>query len=333
MNNFKKIGVSALAGSLATFSANAADLSVSGATALTYTSQDNTEVTGNPMGMKTNILFSASGELDNGFGVSYFVNMADNFGGTSSAKLSIDMGDMGTIAFDQGSGSGIDAYDDVMPTANEEVWDGLDTTGSGLTGQMDSAGTLNYINTFSGIGVNAAYRMGSAADNADGVTSGSNEGGGYSVVLTASGDTLGVEGLNFGVGYGQQEAGAENVAGHNERDNEDMTAFAKYAIGPVTVGYQRNYISKGGKAAVSQEADIFGIAFNVNENLAVSYGEKETDFLKPSAAHTTEKVDGIGVSYTMGSMKIAGNRNEGSAMGGVAGTDDTDTEIMLSFSF
>ena len=333
MNNFKKIGVSALAGSLVAFSANAADLAVSGATAVTYTSQDESEVTGNPMGMKTNIKFAAAGELDNGMSVSYFVTMADNFTGTSSAKLTLDMGDMGSIAFDQGSGSGIDAYDDVMPTANEEVWDGLDTTGSGLTGSMNSDGTLNYKQTVGGVGMNVALRKGSGADNADGATSGSDEGGGYSVVLTAGADVTGVDGLDMGIGYGEQEAGQQAAAGHQMRDNEDYTIFAKYAIGSVTVGAQRNYISAGSKGTASQEADLYAIAFNVNDNLAISYGEKKTEFMNASSAHTDEKVSGVAVSYTMGSMKIAGNRNEGKDMGGTAGSDDSDTEIMLSFSF
>ena len=48
----------------------------------------------------------------------------------SSARLSVDMGDMGTIAFDQGSGSGLATIDDKTPTAAEEIWDGLDTSGS-----------------------------------------------------------------------------------------------------------------------------------------------------------------------------------------------------------
>ena len=42
-----------------------------------------------------------SGEMDNGFGVSYFMNMGEQAGGMDSAKLSVDMGDMGTLAFDQ----------------------------------------------------------------------------------------------------------------------------------------------------------------------------------------------------------------------------------------
>ena len=80
MNNFKKIGVSALAGSLVAFSANAAELAVSGTTAVTYTSQDESEVTGNPMGMKTNIGFTASGEV-NGYTVSYLNVTKDKFAG------------------------------------------------------------------------------------------------------------------------------------------------------------------------------------------------------------------------------------------------------------
>ena len=51
MDNLKKVGLTALAGSAAV-SANAAEMSVSGATLLTYTSEDGTEVTGNPWGIK-----------------------------------------------------------------------------------------------------------------------------------------------------------------------------------------------------------------------------------------------------------------------------------------
>ena len=117
------------------------------------------------------------------------------------------------------------------------------------------------------------------------------------------------------------------------RDNEDFTAFVKYAMGSVTVGAQRNYISSGAKGTASQEADLYAIAFNINDNMAVSYGEKKTEFMNAGSAHTDEKVKGIGVSYTMGSMKIAGNRNEGKKLGGVATAEDVDTEIKLSFAF
>ena len=145
MDNLKKVGLTALAGSLAAVSANAAEMTVSGATLLTYTSEDTTETTGNPFGMKTNIGFTASGDV-NGMTVSYMQTTVDQFAGMSSARLSVDMGDMGVIAFDQGSGSGLKTIDDKTPTAAEEIWDGLDgTTVGGLVGAAGSTGVFNYV--------------------------------------------------------------------------------------------------------------------------------------------------------------------------------------------
>jgi outer membrane protein OmpU len=329
MNNLKKIGVSALAGSMAVCSANAAEVSVTGSLAVTYTSQDTTETTGNPMGMDNEFNMNIAGDMDNGFGVSYFMNMGERAGGMDSAKLTVDMGDLGKIAFDQGSGSGIKNIDDVMPTANEEVWDGLDTSDSGLVGRLGSSGRFQYVNTFDGVTIDAAYGAGSSSANADGVSSGSGEGGGYSVGVTISGDTMGMAGLTIGGGYG------ENEAGSGVDDQEDSTIFAKYAMGPVTIGVQSSDLSGGAVGATEQSVTMLGVAFNVNDNFAISYGEKNTDFESSASATVEEQIDGIGFSYTMGSMKIAGNRNEGKNLGGSTGiaAEDVDTEIKLSFAF
>merc|ERR1712086_454416 len=156
MNNIKKIGLTALAGSLVAISAQAAEMSVNGATMLTYTSEDGTETTGNPFGMKTNLSFTASGEV-NGYNVSYMQTSADQFAGMSSARLSVDMGDMGTIAFDQGSGSGLATIDDKTPTAAEEIWDGLDgLTAGGLVGAAGNSGVWNYVQSYGGVKFNGA---------------------------------------------------------------------------------------------------------------------------------------------------------------------------------
>ena len=127
MNKFTKVGISALAGSLASFAAaNAVEMTASGSAKLTYINGDKTEVTGNPMGMNTSVSFSGSGEV-NGYATTLLVTAADQFGGMSSASLSVDLGDMGKVTFDQGVGAGgISTIDDKTPTANEEVWDGLD---------------------------------------------------------------------------------------------------------------------------------------------------------------------------------------------------------------
>ena len=117
------------------------------------------------------------------------------------------------------------------------------------------------------------------------------------------------------------------------KKDEHMTVFANYAMGSVTLGYQMSHINKGARNSVNETADQWGIAWNVNENLSVSYGEREVEFEKNSSNHITEEGEGFAVSYTMGSMKIAGNRNEVDANGGTTGSDDSMTEIAVSFAF
>ena len=327
MNNIKKIGLTALAGSLVAISAQAAEMTVSGATMLTYTSEDGTEVTGNPFGMKTNLSFKASGEV-NGYNVSYMQTSADQFAGMSSARLSVDMGDMGTLAFDQGSGSGLATIDDKTPTAAEEIWDGLDDTTAGRVGAAGNTGVVNYINTFEGVTFNAAVRKGSGTANSDGGSSAVGQGA-WDFALTTDGSSMGVDGLAIGLGYGEAENGS--AADSSDGDDEHMTAFANYSVGPVTFGYQMSEITKGTKGSANQEISAWGIAFNVNESLSVSYGERE--IAHQTDTNIDEKFDGIAVAYTMGSMKIAGNMNDVSDSAGVSGANDSMTEIAVSFAF
>ena len=71
MTNLKKLGLSALAGSLVATTGYAGALDVTGGAKVSYVSQDETEVTGNPFSMTRDITFSGSGEMDNGMTISY----------------------------------------------------------------------------------------------------------------------------------------------------------------------------------------------------------------------------------------------------------------------
>ena len=100
MNTFKKIGLTALAGSLVAVSVNAADLSVTGGAGITFAGQDKT-TKGNGWSMTDNMTFAGSAELDNGWTVSTSF-LLDNSDGVSSQifdsrSLTIDMTDMGTL--------------------------------------------------------------------------------------------------------------------------------------------------------------------------------------------------------------------------------------------
>jgi len=332
MNILKKVGLTALAGSLAAISAHAAEMSVSGASVLTYTQKDSDEITGNPLGMKTNLSFKASGEV-NGYTVSYMQTSADQFAGMSSARLSVDMGDMGTLAFDQGSGSGLGTIDDKTPTAAEEIWDNLDAKShGGLVGAAGSSGVINYVNSMSGVKLNAAARRGSGAKSSDGGNSGAG-GSAWDLALTTDGAALGIDGVETGIGYGINQAGDATGTSAHGGDDEHMTIFANYSIGAATLGAQVSEIQLAAHTGVDTSATAWGIAYNINEDLSVSYGEREVEYNKSGAAHVTEEGSGYAVAYTMGSMKIAGNMNTAENNQGTKGAKDKNTEIALSFAF
>ena len=108
--NIKKIGLTALAGSLAMVSAQAVDLAVTGKTEVTYVTKDNAS-TGNPFGNGNMISFAGSGDV-NGMTATYEANMQDGGQGNTntsevfaSSGLTLDMGDFGKIGIDNGVGT------------------------------------------------------------------------------------------------------------------------------------------------------------------------------------------------------------------------------------
>ena len=66
MNKLRKVGLTALAGSLVAVSANAVDLSVTGTSKLTYTSTGGTKtntISGNPWGSANAVGMTGSGDV------------------------------------------------------------------------------------------------------------------------------------------------------------------------------------------------------------------------------------------------------------------------------
>ena len=174
MDGLRKIGITALAGTLASVSAvQAGEMAVTGSAAITYVQKDNTEMTGNPIGMSKDLTFKGSGELDNGWTVSVMHDLTDAAAWASSS-LTIGMGSLGTIVVDQGTGADYgSALDNVVPQAFEEADAGMDTglkvSGSAITPN----GAITYkLPAFSGLQLGGSYQPRSgAAANADGGTS------------------------------------------------------------------------------------------------------------------------------------------------------------------
>ena len=309
MTNVKKLGLTALAGSLVATSAYAGALDVTGTAKVTYASLDEKEVTGNPWSMSQGIGFAGSGDLDVGT-LSYTyssTNMA-----FSSSNLKLDMGDSGTISFANGASlTGMQAYYDKMPTAGEQVWDDLDGQANGIA-TMSTANTLGYSNTFAGVGFSAAYNKSAGA-----ATDGSSK----SIALTSAGLIDGAE-----VGW----AHADVAGSTNNNGTDSDTVYVTYTAGSVTMGGQLTRIDK---SAANSDLDRQHVAVSiaVNENLSVSLGRSVVEF-EASGNDDQENV-GLAFSYTMGSMTIAGFQNSEDNSSGTQGTDDSVTELSVAFAF
>jgi outer membrane protein OmpU len=315
MTNLKKIGLTALAGTLAaTTFANAGSMSVSGNAIMEY---QTTEVDGGSNSVNTtdgfvlnsSLVFSGSGELDNGMTVSVFQNLFA--GSVTSEGLSLDMGDMGVLHMNSwGYTSGITSIADKIPTAGENVHDDLNTTvhdnpavGLAKT-SSDGADTLgwNYSGDMFSLSAATAEQNG-AMEN--------------SVALTVNP----VEGLSIGYGAGNDRPSAA-------LDNDVTTMFATYTMGPVSIGYQQTEIDA--TTATDIDADHYGISFAINENLSVSYGEHIVDF---EASTSDEESTGISASYTAGSMSFVLVNNEKLNAVGTSTADSEMVELKMIMAF
>ena len=117
MNNLKKIGLSALAGSLVSVSAHAAEFSVSGSASITMDrpTVDNGVATGNDFSMGDSLSFTASGETDGGLGVAVMYEI--DGGALDDYDMTLS-GDWGSLKFNgSGASSALGAVDDVTPNA------------------------------------------------------------------------------------------------------------------------------------------------------------------------------------------------------------------------
>jgi outer membrane protein OmpU len=310
MNNLKKLGLTALAGSLAATTVYAGTLDVTGSAKVSYASRSGssgaTSVQGNPWTDNNDISFSGSGDLENGMTVGYAYTMSDAV--FSSSSVSLDMGDAGMVAFGHDSAfGGIDTIKDKMPTAGEEAWDDHGTGDDAGVTDVGADPSLYYKITMNGITASASYaRTGLGTDN--------------SVAIVAS--EL-VEGAEFGIGTGT------NVVSNTSEDDL-TTAYAKYTTGPVTIGVQLSEIDKtAANSDIDREAAA--ISFAVNENLSLSYGISNVEY-ESSSLVDAESV-GISASYTMGGITIGAVRNTTDSFGGSAGTDREFTEVSLAFAF
>mgnify|MGYP002628570653 CR=1 FL=1 len=356
MTNIKKLGLSALAGSLVAVSAQAGEMAVTGSANVTYVTGKNA-ANGKAIGTDKDVAFTGTGELDNGWTFTVSTLLTDAYD-VSSSYTSLTMGSLGTVSFGTDTGGANYKYDEEVPQAYEQMSDAQQTTANRVGTIHDSNMIVYNSPSFDLGGVTASFDL-EYSPNAN--ATGSNDGGSASLdnnfgSATGAGVTLSYDALKFGI-YGA-EIDRTTPGTNAQNDAFEGAWYVNYSFGPVSIGYTESYMDSGvdGTAESANDAkdaatgntrtangffegEQMSIAFNVNENFSVSYTESEEtydaqDDAATAIADVTQKVEGIQAAYSMGAMSIKAYKidvtnpafDEDAA-------DKTATEIALGLAF
>jgi len=301
MNKLKQIGLTALAGTLASVSAaQAGAVTVGGTAELSWVDLPSSKVTGQQLGQKKNISFSGSGEFANGWTYGVFHAMTDAMDGLSSSSMNINMGGIATLAYDSGTGGyGANAVDNVVPTAWEEIDYGL--TGLSDVGSVSKAkGVVNFTATAPGSGTSISFsyasRM-SAGHVADGGTSGDvTSGGNHGMDVRLDFWNVNTSWFDIRTGAAAQKVDHSNcrndegnvgkIGGINKCNTSVMkgdayagTIYQTLGIGPLSAGFQATYKDPGtGGGTENNQAWVAGVALTIGNFISLSCGKGEDQY-------------------------------------------------------
>jgi outer membrane protein OmpU len=316
MNKFKKLGLTALAGSLVATSAYAGEVTVAGGASMGVKNNSGTDG-GKSWTMGNQLTFSGGGELDNGLNV--------------SISFVLDQGDNET---DTTSGAGTAPFDNHSITVSSDELGSVTMAGEGgSSAQTAVDGTAAGDIFDNGFGISSP----AASDNAD---------GGLLYTLPSVMDDLSVQASYMPGGSGKESSTAFNLT-YSGVDGlsatyasgelatlgttgDATTMKASYAVGSFTVAASQTEVDYDAAANKDQEITSFKLSYTVTEDISISYGEEtfETD-----GSATDEEVEQISASYTTGGMTISLSDTEATGIDHTAGSTGERWKLGVSFAF
>ena len=308
MDKLKKVGLTALGTALVSSASVAGDMAVTGSALMTFTGNNNTN-TGNGWSMSDTMSFSGSGDLDNGWSVTF--SHAIDGGINDSNSIAIDMGDMGSLTFAGLGGSGpVAANDDKMPSANEESW--ANSAGTKTAAASGASGNNGFNYTLpamvDGVSMEVYYLPSTAG------TTSSFE---YGLTYT------GVDNLTVGYAGGDNETTATATI-------ESTNLWATYTMDSFTVGVQDNETDSE-TADADSEFRAYGISYAVSDELSVSYGISTVEH--ENSSKEDQDASAVSFSYVSGGMTISGSMANVDNVGGTASVDNEGYELNVTFAF
>jgi outer membrane protein OmpU len=310
MNNFKKIGLTALAGSLVATSVFAGELTATGAASIgaSNITGSNDQSNGVNWSMGNSVTLSGSGELDNGLTVTMSMELdagAEDTGGPfDSQSIKVASDTLGTLVFAGHGGSSAQSAMDT--TAAGDIWNQtLGITGPTAAAAGNDSMYYTLPEMMDGLALTASVSPGRAAQPTH--TS-------FGLVYT------GIDGLTLKFGQGDSgDVGAET---------ESTTMMASYAYGSFTLSISNTEADNTGSG--DRELDSFQLAYTVSDDISVTYGSETFDL---SGNATDEEVEALGISYTTGGMTLSANTYEAKGAGNTAGAVSDKWALTAAFAF
>jgi len=322
MNNFKKIGLTALAGSLVATSAFAGELTASGSASMSVKNTTSNGIqaysstlggdssTGKSFSMGNSVYLAGSGELDNGLTVSMSFELDQGTANNSSNGFDnhyVEVGSdaLGTLRLSGHGGSSAQSAMDT--TAAGDLWNNTLGLSGGVAAAAAGDNSLFYTlpAIMDGVAITASVSPGRAAQETH--TS-------FGVVYT------GVEGLTLKLGTGDSGAPAAEI--------ETTTMMASYAIGSFTASASHTDADKTG--AADREVTSYQIAYTVSDNLSLTYGEETFDLTGDAI---DEEVSGFGASYTTGGMTLSAQTYKAENITTTASAEVEKWALTAAFAF
>ena len=310
MNNLKKIGLTALAGSLVATSVFAGELTATGAASIGVSNitGTNDQSYGNDWSMGNSVTLSGSGELDNGLTVTMSMELdagAENAGGPfDSQSITLASDALGTLVFSGHGGSSAQSAMDT--TAAGDIWNQtLGITGVSAAASGDDSLFYTLPEMMDGLALTASLSPGAGT----GPTHTS-----FGIAYT------GVEGLTLKFAQGD--------SGEPQLEVESTTMMASYAIGSFTLSVSSTEADK--KGAANDEVDSYQIAYTLSDDISLTYGSETID---TETKAVDEEVTGFGVSYTTGGMTISASQINAEGGGNVAAADTDKWSLTAAFAF
>ena len=323
--NIKKIGLTALAASLVSVSANAGAISVSGGASMNVTGHTGEGRTaGTSFTMGNQLTFSGSGELDNGMNVSvsFVIDQGDDTAianapfDSHSVKVSSDA--MGSLTL-AGEG-GTTATGAINASAAGNLWDAFDGLGT-LNGVSFATDLMTTVSA----GANGL--MYTSPELAEGLTlvgsyvpqaSNRESGTGYGVNYT------GFDGLT--INYATQD-----VVGNTTALSGDLDVIkASYVYGSFTGTVSNSHFDVG-TANSDQETDSYAVSYSVTDELSITYGSETHE--SGTSGDQDAEITGISFAYTAGGMTLSGSMKDGENLSYTTATVEDREQWTLGASF